>query len=422
MNFKEAINWLYGFQKFGIRLGLDRIGHIAKELGNPQEKYKTIHVGGTNGKGSVCRFLEGILVESRHSVGVCTSPHLQSITERIVVNKKEITGDEMVLLVEKIKPIVDKMIENDNTPTFFEVFTAIAFLYFEEKKVDFAIIEVGLGGRFDATNIITPVVSIITNVSLEHVDILGHTIEEITREKAGIIKPGVSVVTAAKKNALNVVKKHAKEKNASVNVVDNNWKRLGKQNFLINGSLKDYNVETSMMGEFQGENIAIAISVIENLQINGTYITDDAIDDGIKKTTNIGRMEIVSHNPCLLLDGAHNPVGIKKLAETIKKDFDYERLILVLGILSDKNIQEMLKTTIILADIIIVTKSHNERACEPSVLKDMIGKLDRKKKVVVKAEIKDAVEYTKSIANKDDLICIAGSLFTVGEARDHLIK
>ena len=198
MDFEETLDWLYGFQKFGIKLGLERINHIAKELGDPQKKYKLIHVGGTNGKGSVCKFLESVLSSSGYNVGVYTSPHLQHISERIVVGNNRITDDELILLVNKIKPIVDGMLEKENVPTFFEVFTALAFQYFSDKNVDFAVIEVGLGGRYDATNIVDPAISIITNVSLEHQNVLGKNIEKIAFEKAGIIKINVSVINASK--------------------------------------------------------------------------------------------------------------------------------------------------------------------------------------------------------------------------------
>ena len=264
MNFEEAVDWLYGFQKFGIKPGLERISYIADELGNPQKKYKVIHVGGTNGKGSVCKYLESVLVRSGYKVGVYTSPHIQHILERITINKKRITEDEIVSLIEIIKPIVEEMMKNNNIPTFFEVFTSLAFRYFREEMVDFAIIEVGLGGRFDATNIVKPQVSVITNISLEHQNILGDKIEDIAFEKAGIIKQNTHVVTAVKNNAFEVIDKVAEQKNSVINKIDaSNWKRINNdefgQAFFISGFLNDYTVQTSILGGFQGENIALAI-------------------------------------------------------------------------------------------------------------------------------------------------------------------
>jgi len=427
MKFEESLKWLYGFEKFGIKLGLERISHIAEKLGNPQNNYKIIHVAGTNGKGSVCKFLASILTSGGYKVGIYLSPHLQRFSERIVVDNKEISDDEFVSLVDKIKPIVDEMIKNDNTPTFFEIVTAIAFQYFSDKGVDFAVIEVGLGGKYDATNIVEPVVSVITNISLEHIDILGKTIKDIALQKAGIVKDDVAVVTATKGDALKVIKNVAKERRGPVYVIDERrWKRIycdaEGQEFVVNGDLTDYSVKTTMLGKHQGENIALAVVSIENLQMNGVYIPETSIKDGVAKAANPGRLEVVKHEPLILLDGAHNPDGMRTLRTTLDEDFDCYKLILVLGILSDKDIPSMLSIIAPTADTIVVTKSHNSRACEPSKLKEMIEKSGYKKKVVVKDWIPDAVKYAESIAKKNDLICVTGSLFTVGEARDYLVK
>ncbi len=427
MKFEESLNWLYGFEKFGIKLGLERICHIAKRLGNPQNNYKIIHVAGTNGKGSVCKFLASILVSGGYKVGIYLSPHLQSFSERIVVDNNEISEDEFVLLVDMIKPIVDEMIKNDNAPTFFEIVTAIAFQYFSDKEIDFAVIEVGLGGKYDATNVVSPIVSVITNITLEHTDILGKTIKDIALQKAGIAKDDVAVVTAAKGDALKVIKNVAKERKAPVYVIDEKrWKRTycdtKGQDFTIKGNLTDYFVKTSMLGKHQGENIALAIASIENIQMNGVYIPETSIIDGVAKATNPGRLEIIKHEPIVLLDGAHNPDGMQTLKITLNEDLDYDKLILVLGILADKDIASMLSIIVPAADIIVVTKSHNSRACEPNELKEMIEKSGCKKKVVVKDRISDAVDYAESTAKKKDIICITGSLFTVGGAREYLVK
>ena len=422
MNYNDSIDWLYSFEKFGIKLGLERITHICKELGDPQKNYKVIHAGGTNGKGSVCRFLQSVLTLNGYRVGVYTSPHLQRFSERFVIDGKEISENDVVTLIEKIRPIVDEMIKKNNIPTFFEIVTAMAFQYFDDKKVDFAVIEVGLGGRYDATNVVDPLVTIITNISLEHQDRLGEKIEDIAFEKAGIIKEGIPVITGADGKTLNVIQRISTEINSILTVIDNGcWKKISGgvdyQEFLINGKLKDYNVKTSMVGKFQGENIALTLAAIETLQMNGIYITDESIVEGIEKTINPGRMEINSFEPIILLDGAHNIAGIESLKKTLAEDLVYEKLALVIGILSDKNIQEMLDIITPTADTIIVTKSHNKRACSPSKLKEMIGN----KEVVVKDKISEAIDYAKKLAKKQDLICITGSLFTVGEAKDYLV-
>ena len=427
MNYYETIAWLYSFEKFGIKLGLDRIKYICKELGDPQNSYKCIHVAGTNGKGSVCRFLQSILTTGGYKTGVYTSPHLQRFSERFIIDNKEISESDVVLLANKIKPIIDEMSKKDNTPTFFEIVTAIAFLYFKEKKVDYAVIEVGLGGRFDATNVIEPLLSIITNVTLEHQDILGHTIEDISYEKAGVIKNKIPVITAAKNSALNIIKQVANGKNAPIKIIyETSWKKnkggVNWQEFLISGSLKEYNVKTTLLGEHQGENIALTIAAIEKLQMIGMYLTDETIIQGIEKAVNPGRMEIVGFEPLIILDGAHNVDGAHYLKKTLDDDFVYNKLIIVLGILSDKNVKEMLEIMAPIGDIIVATKSQNKRSTEPTKLIEMIQKLNLKNQIFVKNTVYEAVKYALSIAKKDDIICVTGSLFTVGEARDHLVK
>jgi len=422
MNYEDSIKWLYSFEKFGIKLELDRIKYICKKLKNPQNRYKIIHVGGTNGKGSVCRYLHSILSLNGYKTGLYTSPHLTDFSERFVINDKEISKEEIISLVKKIKPIIDEMQEEENIPTYFEILTAMAFLYFFEKDVEIAIIEVGLGGRFDATNIVNPVVSVITNISIEHQDRLGKDIEDIAFEKAGIIKKNTPLVTAAVDDSLKVIKKIADEKNSSIIIANkNSWKRLKGgfdwQNFLIKGSLKEYNINISSPGLFQGENIALSVNTIEVLQMNGTYITDESIIKGFEITKNPGRMEIVSYEPLILLDGAHNIAGIVNLKNILENDFIFEKLILVIGILSDKNVKEMLEIISAIADIIILTKSKNIRAEKPSKLKEII-----KGDAIIKEDISDAIEYAKNVANKKDLICITGSLFTVGEAKIYLKK
>ena len=221
MSFNDTLKWLYSFQKLGIKLGLERIGFISKQLGNPHKDYRVIHVGGTNGKGSVCMFLESILTSAGYKVGVYTSPHLQHISERLAIGKNRISEDELVSIVNKIKPVISMMIKNNNTPTFFEIITAIAFYYFSFNKVDFAIIEVGLGGRYDATNIVDSTVSIITNVSLEHQNILGKNIKDIAFEKAGIIKKNTPLITGAKGDSLKIIEMIANKRDLPIYKIDN---------------------------------------------------------------------------------------------------------------------------------------------------------------------------------------------------------
>ncbi len=419
MKYNQAIEWLYSFEKYGIKLSLERIVFICQKLGKPQNNYDVIHVGGTNGKGSVCKYISSILTSAGYRVGLYTSPHIQHFSERFVIDNNEISEDEIVFLVEKVKSIVDEMIKINNIPTFFEITTAMAFEYFFVKKVDYAVIEVGLGGRFDATNIVNPIISVITNVTIEHQDRLGNTIDKISFEKAGIIKENIPVITAAENTALNVIRKNAIQKNASLTVIDkSSWEKIGGnlnwQDFIIHGKIKDYFVKTSLQGFFQGENLALSLMCIEVLQMKGVYVTDEDIKKGVENTTIPGRMEILDFEPVILIDGAHNISGMNMLKTTIKKDFTYDKLILVIGILSDKNVKEMVKIISPIADKIIVTKSSNIRATEPAKLKEFF----KTKTAIIKNNVSEAVKYAKSIAKKQDIIVITGSLFTISEARE----
>jgi dihydrofolate synthase/folylpolyglutamate synthase len=426
MNFSEAITWLYSFEQYGSKLGLERITELVHKLKNPQDNLDIIHVTGTNGKGSVCKFIGSILQQAGYTVGVYLSPHLQRFSERMTINNVEISEENIAQLVAKIKPVVEEMIDQGTQPTFFEIVTAMAFHYFSDHHVDYAVIEVGLGGRFDATNVVSPQVSVITNISLEHTDRLGDTIQAIAFEKAGIIKDHIPVVTAAETSAREVIEKVAAEKNAPVKAINRDiWKRVAadtkQQEFLIHGLFKDYTVTTALLGEFQGENIALALTTVEQLQMNGVYITDADIVKGILAAFNPGRMEIFSEKPTVLLDGAHNPAGIEMLKKTLNEDFTYDQLILILGILKDKDIDKMVATIVPLADSIIVTKSSNARACDPIFLKEKIENPGYARGVFVEESLPNAIEHARVLAQKNDMICITGSLFTVGEARTYLV-
>ncbi len=423
----DAIAWLHSFDKYRWVLGLERITALLERLGNPQKKLQIIHIAGSNGKGSVCKYISSILQKAGHIVGLYLSPHIEHFSERIVVGNQEISEDDLAMLVSEIRPFVEDMKQQGETPTFFEIVTAIAFLHFKNRAVNYAVIEVGLGGRFDATNVVDPLVTVITNISLEHTEILGKDIVSIAREKAGIIKDNIPVITAAKEDAQETIRHIAKECKAPLTCIDKTmWRRVfyqkKRQGFVIHGSFKDYTVETSVLGRHQGENIAVAIAVVEQLQMNGVYITDKDIVDGIAATSHIGRMEFVVENPPVLLDGAHNPAGMRMLADTIQEDFSSQRLILVLGMLKEKDIKTMVSTIVPLADIIIVTKSMNPRAADPLLLQEIIACFDVNKTVFIEQSIPRAIDHATRIATEQDLICVSGSLFTVGEARSVLLS
>jgi dihydrofolate synthase/folylpolyglutamate synthase len=426
LTYSDAFTWLSSFDRYGWIFGLERIRFLLEKLGNPHQELQVVHVAGTNGKGSVCKYITAILEKAGYTVGVYLSPHVERFSERIVIGNQEISKDDLAILITQVRPLVEHMRQQNNTPTFFEIVTALAFLHFKNHKVDYAVVEVGLGGRFDATNVVHPVVSVITNISFEHTEILGKDLSSIASEKAGIIKDHVPVVTAATQDALTTIQQVALEQHAPVILIDHStWKRTTfqgmHQEFLIQGSFQDYTVRTSLLGIHQGENIAVAIAAIEQLQTNGVYITDMNITDGISATTHPARMEIVSEHPLILLDGAHNPAGMTMLTHTIKEDFFSHRLILVIGMLKDKDIGTMISTIVPLADVVIVTKSTNPRAADPQMLTELIMDVDEKKVVYTTQSTHEAIDQARGLATEKDLICVTGSLFTVGEVRGYLL-
>jgi dihydrofolate synthase/folylpolyglutamate synthase len=424
--FQDAYDWLCSFDKYGWIFGLERMTFLLEQLGNPHLDLKVIHVAGTNGKGSVCKYIGSILQRAGYRVGMYFSPHIQHFSERIILNDQMISEKEFARLVSQVKPIVDRMMQQNNTPTFFEIVTVLAFLYFKDCGVEYAVVEVGLGGRYDATNVVSPLVSVITNISLEHTEILGKDIVSIASEKAGIIKHLVPVVSAAVNDARITITQIAEQRNAPVTWIDQSmWKRnyyQGRyQEFLIHGSFKDYLVKTSLLGRHQGENIAIAIAAVESLQMSGVFLTESDIQNGIAATTHPGRMEIVSEDPIVLLDGAHNPGGMRMLVETVQEDFSDHHLILILGVLKDKDLPTIVSMILPISDVIIVTKSKNPRAAEIHTLKQIIQEYGAEKSVIIEESVPRAIDHAKRIAQKTDLICVTGSLFTVGEAREYIL-
>ncbi len=372
-----------------IKLDLKRMEKFIRDAGEPD--YKIVHVGGTNGKGSVCQFLANILYDYR--VGVYTSPHLERVNERIVINGKEI-NDEEIESYEHLKKYGF---------TYFEALTAIAIEYFKE-KVDYAIFEVGMGGRLDATNILTPTLTIITNVALEHEMYLGSNIEAIAKEKAGIIK-NAPVITACKGAALKIIRQVAKQRDVEIYIVgeDIKWKKIGKRKFIIK-SEDVYEIKSPLYGNFQGENIAIAVKSAEILGID-----KEKIVEGIERTRWPGRMEIIGN---FLLDGCHNPHAVKAFVNSLE-DFEYNDLTIIFGVMKDKNVEEMLKILKPLNATFIATTIRNKRALPAEKIAEIGKKIGIN--FIVCENVEEAIKM-----NKKGLVCIIGSLYLVGEARRFL--
>lgn len=420
MQYKQVLNYIYGLEKFGIKLGLDNITALLNLLDNPQNSYKTIHIAGTNGKGSVTAMCASILQEAGYEVGRYTSPHVVNFRERIQVNGREISRKEVVEYFLKIKNYSDKLAKKGIQVTYFEFLTAMAFLYFKDKKVDFAIIEVGLGGRLDATNVINPLVSIITNIGLEHTEYLGNNIIQIAKEKAGIIKESSVLVTAdSDKNIEKLFRKIcAKKKTRFISITDqykysNYSSKLSCQRFRVKGKFDKYNIKIKLLGKHQVTNSMTTMAAIEALRNYGIGIKRNQIINGLRKTIWFGRLEIMQKKPLTIIDCAHNPHGMKTLVDFIR-ELKPKRLVLVLGIASDKNIKEMIRLIVPLVDKLIITKA-KYRGADTRILKKIAEKYV--KNIVIIDDVVKAVKKALNTAKKDDMILITGSIYMVSEAR-----
>ncbi|MDO4534186.1 MAG: folylpolyglutamate synthase/dihydrofolate synthase family protein [Clostridium perfringens] len=424
MNYSEAMEYIKNTAKFGMNFGLERVLKILEYLDNPQDKIKCIHVGGTNGKGSTTAMISSILREEGYKVGMYTSPYLEEFEERIQVNGENIKKDELASIVSEIKGAISKVdVLKFGAPTQFEIITALMFYYFAKEKVDYAVIEVGLGGRLDATNIINPILVVLTSISFDHMNILGNTLKEIAGEKAGIIKKNCTVVSyPQEEEALEVIKSKCKELNNKLIVVKKESIKdviINKDNFkqeiVIEVSKNTYDVKIPLLGSHQSLNCAVCLNAINALRNSGITIHDNSIRNGLLKVKWIGRMEPLKTNPLVVIDGAHNIDGIKKLRASIDKYFNYKNLILIVGILGDKQVNEMINIITRDAKNVIVTEPHNYRAESSSVLYEKI-----REKGIECFDIEDYEEAYKkalSLAKDDDLILVCGSLYMIGDMR-----
>jgi len=430
--YQKALQYIYHLNKYGIKLGLENIAYLLSLLGNPQERLNIIHIGGTNGKGSTAAIISSILQTEGFKVGLYTSPHLVEFNERMKINGQNISSVRVVNLLEKIKPYLKKTSQTKEYrhPTFFEVITAMAFLYFFEEKVDFLVLEVGLGGRLDATNVCKPLLSVITRIDYDHMDKLGNSLEKIAWEKAGIIKPeGIVISSTQYKKVRDKLKDIAKERRCILFTVGEKIRpHLIKADtrgiwFDIKGIYGEYkNLFLSLVGKHQLENVATAITAVEALKIRGFDISLSSIREGLKRVTWEGRLEIIQERPFIVLDGAHNPSGIKTVYKNLLEIFSYRRLILVLAIFSDKDFSRMIKIITPIADLLITSKAKNPRATSPEIIAQEASRFIDQDRIIITQSISQAIQYALKKANQDDLICITGSLYMVGEAKQYFIK
>jgi dihydrofolate synthase/folylpolyglutamate synthase len=415
--YKESVSWLFGLQKYGIKFGLSKTTNLMQAFGNPHRNQHYIHIAGTNGKGSVGAILESILMQAGLKVGFYTSPHLVSFTERFRINRESIPKDTAASLIREVKGVISQK----EPPTFFEFTTAMTLLYFFRQSVDIAIIEAGMGGRLDATNIIDPMVSIITTIGMDHQSFLGDTIGAIAQEKGGIIKKGVDLVTAVDQpSVVKLFESLCKKKGAPF------W-RVGQHaryRRLPSGLLGYYglnnrftNLRLGLKGRFQYKNAAVALLAVELLKKKGLDVSDKAVQKGLAGPLWPGRLEEVASHPTIILDGAHNPSAMRTLAKAIKNDFAFKKLIVVIGIMSDKDIPHILGEIIPMAHRVIYTRPAYYRAANPEDLMDIAKGYGKQGEVQV--PLSTAIEKAKEVADPQDLIVITGSLFTVGEAKSY---
>ncbi|MBR9691187.1 bifunctional folylpolyglutamate synthase/dihydrofolate synthase [Candidatus Woesearchaeota archaeon] len=377
----KSINEIFELERSKKKFGLTNIKKFLKHLSNPEQSLKVIHVAGTNGKGSVSAMLSSCLIEAGYKVGMFTSPHLKKLNERFRINNKPISDKELDRLTKKINQLQKKY---KIDLSFFETITTIAFLYFNEKKVDYAVLETGMGGRLDATNTTSPVLSVITNVSLDHKEILGNTVRKIAKEKAGIIKT-VPVITSAANPALDVIRQTCKKNHAKLIIA------------------KKRTLKTNLKGAYQQINASTAYAALKQLKI-----PESKIRSGLKKVQWHGRFEFLKNN--ILIDAAHNQDGIAALVKSIKQ-LKYKNLILILGLMQDKDAKAIIKTLKPLKPIPIITKANVSKAAAP----DDIAK--HLKEYIIIPNLKQAISYAKSIAAKKDLILITGSIYLIGEVK-----
>ena len=420
----KAVEKIGQFDKFGSVLGLERVSELLKRLGNPQKDLKFIHIAGTNGKGSVSRFVYSVLRESGYSVGIYSSPYLEVFNERIEADGQYITDEKLEEYADQASKIAREMCDEGLlSPTEFDVVTAIAFMYFKERNVDYVVLEVGLGGRGDSTNVIeNPMVTAITSISYDHMDRLGNTLAEIAGEKAGIIKKAPVVVGPMDPSASKVIIEKATVQKAEIyqihredyTIVDESLKGSTFTCKILDKTWE--NLKIQMLGEHQIQNAMVALSCLQLMNIN---LNDADVRRGMFLAKNPGRLEIMQENPYVILDGAHNPAGVEGLVKTLKENFGQEKLLIIIGILKDKAVTEMCAGFKDLNADFITTEPNNPR----KMPKEELGKIMENMGLsvvgtILSGQAKEVTDkFTACTENKYNGIIFVGSLYLIGEVR-----
>ena len=422
-NFDDYLDYLYGRGSSGEDHTLRNIIRVMEAFDNPQDKIKVIHVAGTNGKGSTAKMLANVLSKNL-KCGIFTSPYMVKINEEISINGVDISDEDFCDLIDRIRPVAEKCDEEGYHITYFEFLTAMVYLYFYEQKVDVAVIEVGLGGSLDSTNIIkNPLASVICSISMDHMNVLGSTIEEIAENKAGIIKKNrpVFVYPQTSEKAFEVIKEKAKAEDSELFTFNKNEIRIkeisNKGNIFDFMSYKD--IQTSLRGKHQIYNASLALMVLDYFK-DDFNLSEEDIKDGIKETYNPGRLDLVSSNPRVLLDGSHNKESIAALLESLK-NFDYDKLIVGFSILKDKDHKDIIRDIASLSDKLIITFiDENPRALDTKEIEKESS--DFASDIVTIEDNKEAYEYSLKQAGEKDLVLWCGSLYLVGKILSFIEK
>ena len=429
MNYNECIHYLEKEVGFGSVPGLERIQALCDKLGNPEKKLRIIHVAGTNGKGSSVAMLSAIFQAAGYTVGTYTSPHLDRYNERFIINGQQISDADFAKEITLMKEVCESLAnEGKDVPTLFEIVTGAAFHYFANKQIDVLILEVGLGGKYDATNIISkPLLSLIMSISLDHTDFLGNSIEEIAMEKAGIIKKNCPVVLYSQTEMVyNIMWTKAQELNAPFYCPKNAEIHISSQT--LEGtvfSLKTDKIEFKdlylpLLGTYQISNCITVLEACAVLREKGFLLSDDIIRRGLENARWSGRMEICGRNPLILLDGAHNVDGILQLANSIQTYFNMKKVTLVLGVLGDKEYKKMAELILPYSDSVILTEPQSERKLDVFSLACSVS--EHTGTIYIEKEVDKAFETALSITQEDGIILCCGSLYMIGAMRTYIMN
>lgn len=414
---------------------LDRMHRLMELLGNPHRAFKSVHVAGTKGKGSTCEMTAAMLEGCGYTVGLYTSPHLMDIRERIRLNRTVITEKDFIAAAQKLAEAEHQLTEQEGEPTFFELTTAMAFVYFAEQAVDVAVVEVGLGGRLDSTNVLTPEVTAITNISLDHTQILGATVEKIAREKAGIFKPGAPAVTVGQKpGVIEALKQEAERAGTTLSVLgqeieySSRFEARGKPGAIgiaagphmvvsVSGSRATFeHLVVPLRGEHQAMNCGLALAILDALNERGFRTPEDRVTRGLGTVKLAGRMEMAKSSPRVMVDGAHNAESVKCLMKAVSATVAYDSLVVVFGCAADKDLDGMLAEMAQGADKVIFTRSANARAADPRELARKFTEASGKM-CQTAPDAAAAMELAKRAVGREDLIVVTGSFYLVSDVR-----